>query len=289
MPLSPIIKKGNTWSQQVVPVPGESKGDDSSNLPHRTTIATVFKELLLLLFGTLVVIGLFIANFLYASSRVVMRFFSTLCCMKGDYSSTVLLVSYNGMFLTSSNLHDKDISMEICKHHFLGHYTFISTREKYREILNKLRFLDIFAYKHDDPNLKTVIHRKNSDKPVQVDDLVSVTTRLVGGLYMTSYEKVSILEETENLFIMCMTTCSENCVNGYYRIKVDFEESSSSITIEYAKVQSLAPLLLRLALDNGVTDNGRYRKGNMESVANTINFLTGNRDFNVEKVVYKYH
>lgn len=199
----------------------------------------------------------------------------------------LLMLSYNGSFVSFTNLHDQEINLEINKHHFLGNHTFTATKDKYNDIIKKLKFLDIFSYKHDDMNLKTVIHRKNSDKPVQLDDVVSVTTRFASdNLFTTSYEKVAILEETDNSFIMCMTSCTENIINGYYRIKVTFSEQNNSITINYAKVQTLSPLILRLALD-GVFGNKSYKEANIGSVKNTINFLSGKEDdFKIENVVY---
>ena len=199
----------------------------------------------------------------------------------------LLMLSYNGSFVSFTNLHDQEINLEINKHHFLGNHTFTATKDKYNDIIKKLKFLDIFSYKHDDMNLKTVIHRKNSDKPVQLDDVVSVTTRFASdNLFTTSYEKVAILEETNNSFIMCMTSCTENIINGYYRIKVTFSEQNNSITINYAKVQTLSPLILRLALD-GVFGNKSYKEANIGSVKNTINFLSGKEDdFKIENVVY---
>lgn len=199
----------------------------------------------------------------------------------------LLMLSYNGSFVSFTNLHDQEINLEINKHHFLGNHTFTATKDKYNDIIKKLKFLDIFSYKHDDMNLKTVIHRKSSDKPVQLDDVVSVTTRFASdNLFTTSYEKVAILEETNNSFIMCMTSCTENIINGYYRIKVTFSEQNNSITINYAKVQTLSPLILRLALD-GVFGNKSYKEANIGSVKNTINFLSGKEDdFKIENVVY---
>ena len=129
-----------------------------------------------------------------------------------------IFLSNNGSFFSNTNMNDvkdTDFNLEINKHHFLGNHTFVSDKNKFDEIINKLKFLDIFSYEHDNKVLKTVIHRKNSDKPVNVDDVVSVTTRFMSdNLFTTSYEKVAILEETSNSFIMCMTSCSENIING---------------------------------------------------------------------------
>lgn len=200
----------------------------------------------------------------------------------------LLIFSYNGSFVSFTNLHDQEINLEINKHHFLGNHTFTATKDKYNDIVKKLKFLDIFSYKHDDINLKTVIHRKNSDKPVQLDDVVSVTTRFASdNLFTTSYEKVAILEETDDSFIMCMTSCTENIINGYYRIKVTFNAQNNSVTISYAKVQTLTPLILRMALD-GLFGNKSYKEANIGSVKNTINFLSGKDDFKIENVVYIY-
>jgi len=203
-----------------------------------------------------------------------------------------IFLSNNGSFFSNTNMNDvKDIdfNLEINKHHFLGNHTFVSDKNKFDEIVTKLKFLDIFSYERDNKVLKTVIHRKNSDKPVNIDDVVSVTTRFMSdNLFTTSYEKVAILEETSNSFIMCMTSCSENIINGYYRIKIYFDENTKSITINYAKVQTIEPIILRTLIDNKITGNKKYTDANINSVKNTINFLSGKDDFKIENVIYEY-
>ena len=203
-----------------------------------------------------------------------------------------IFLSNNGSFFSNTNMNDvkdADFNLDINKHHFLGNHTFVSDKVKFDEIVKKLKFLDIFSYEHDNKVLKTVIHRKNSDKPVNIDDVVSVTTRFMSdNLFTTSYEKVAILEETSNSFIMCMTSCSENIINGYYRIKVQFDEKTNSITINYAKVQTIEPFILRILIDNRFTGNQKYKDANINSVKNTINFLSGKDDFKIENVIYEY-
>lgn len=203
-----------------------------------------------------------------------------------------IFLSNNGSFFSNTNMNDvkdADFNLDINKHHFLGNHTFVSDKVKFDEIVKKLKFLDIFSYEHDNKVLKTVIHRKNSDKPVNIDDVVSVTTRFMSdNLFTTSYEKVAILEETSNSFIMCMTSCSENIINGYYRIKVQFDEKTNSITINYAKVQTIEPFILRILIDNRFTGNQKYKDANINSVKNTINFLSGKEDFKIENVIYEY-
>jgi hypothetical protein len=199
-----------------------------------------------------------------------------------------IFLSSNGSFFSSNNMHDvkdSDFNLEINKHHFLGNHIFTADRNKFNEIVKKLKFIDIFSYQRDNKDLKTVIHRKNSDKPVNIDDVVSVTTRFMNDkLFTTSYEKVAVLEETDNSFIMCMTSCSENIINGYYRIKVNLDENKNSITINYAKVQSLQPFIMRILLNN----NSKYVDANINSVKNTINFLSGQEDFKIENVIHEY-
>jgi hypothetical protein len=81
-----------------------------------------------------------------------------------------------------------------------------------------------------------------------------------------------------------MTSCSENIINGYYRIKVNLDENKNSITINYAKVQSLQPFIMRILLNN----NSKYVDANINSVKNTINFLSGQEDFKIENVIHEY-
>jgi hypothetical protein len=219
----------------------------------------------------------FVINFLLSIIFVILNF---------------IFLSNNGSFFSNTNMHDikdVDFNLEINKHHFLGNHTFVSDKVKFDEIVTKLKFLDIFSYERDNKDLKTVIHRKNSDKPVNIDDVVSVTTRFMNdNLFTTSYEKVAILEETSNSFIMCMTSCSENIINGYYRVKVQFDENTNSITINYAKVQTIEPFILRTLIDNKFTGNQKYKDANINSVKNTINFLSGKDDFKLENVIYEY-
>lgn len=219
----------------------------------------------------------FVTNFVLSIIFVILNF---------------IFLSNNGSFFSSTNMNDVkdvDFNLDINKHHFLGNHTFVSDKVKFDEIVKKLKFLDIFSYEHDNKVLKTVIHRKNSDKPVNIDDVVSVTTRFMSdNLFTTSYEKVAILEETSNSFIMCMTSCSENIINGYYRIKVQFDEKTNSITINYAKVQTIEPFILRTLIDNRFTGNQKYKDANINSVKNTINFLSGKDDFKIENVIYEY-
>jgi len=77
-------------------------------------------------------------------------------------------------------------------------------------------------------------------------------------------------------------------INGYYRIKVNFDENTSSIAINYAKVQSIEPFIIRTIIDNKITGNKKYRNANINSVKNTINFLSGEENFKIENVIYEY-
>jgi hypothetical protein len=201
-----------------------------------------------------------------------------------------IFLSNNGSFFTNNNTYDikdNNFNLNIYKHHFLGNYTFVSNKDKFNEIITKLKYLDIFSYERDNKVLKTVIHRKDSDKPVKIDDVVSVTTRFMNdNLFTTSYEKVAILEENDNSFIMCMTSSSENIINGYYRIKIYFDEKTNSITINYAKVQSVEPFLLKTLIN---MNEQKYIDANINSVKNTIQFLSGKDDFKIENVIHNYN
>jgi hypothetical protein len=196
----------------------------------------------------------------------------------------LLVLNNNGAFSSLSNLHDTDVLLDKKKYHFSGKYTCDAGRKKYLTMVDKIKRLDVFAYKIDDVNLKTVVHKKN--KIVEQDEVVAITTGLVGDtLYTTSYEKVAVLEETENSLSLCMTTCSENIVNGYYRFQLKYDVEKQQIQLKYSKVQSFTTLPLRMLIK---INESSYIEANNTSVVNTFNYLFGDKILNKEDVKYHY-
>ena len=196
----------------------------------------------------------------------------------------LLVLNNNGAFSSLSNLHDTDVLLDKKKYHFSGNYTCDAERKKYLSVVDKIKRLDVFAYKIDDVNLKTVVHKKN--KIVEQDEVVAITTGLVSDtLYTTSYEKVAVLEETENSLSLCMTTCSENIVNGYYRFQLKYDVEKQQIQLRYSKVQSFTTLPLRMLIK---INESSYIESNNLSVVNTFNYLFGEKILDATDVKYNY-
>ena len=196
----------------------------------------------------------------------------------------LLVLNNNGAFSSLSNLHDTDVLLDKKKYHFSGKYTCDAGRKQYLEMVDKIKRLDVFAYKIDDVNLKTVVHKKN--KIVKQDEVVAITTGLVGDtLYTTSYEKIAVLEETESSLSLCMTTCSENIVNGYYRFQLKYDVENKQIQLKYSKVQSFTTLPLRMLIK---INESSYIETNNTSVVNTFNYLFGAKMLSTAGVKYYY-
>ena len=212
--------------------------------------------------------------------NILCNFCEWLICLTFD----LLVLNKNGSFSSLSNLHDKDVLLDKKKYHFTGKYTCDTDITQYLAIVDKIKRLDIFKLKDDDPGWNAVIHKNKT--LVQQDDLVAITTAVVGEtLYTTSYEKIAVLEETENMLILCITTCSENIINGYYRFQLKYDIDKQQILLIYSKVQTFTSLMLRfLAKLNEDT----YIEYNKVSVMNTFNHLFDSNIFLKKDVEYEY-
>jgi hypothetical protein len=210
----------------------------------------------------------------------ILRNWGWVICLAFD----LLVLNKNGAFSSLSNLHNTDVLLDKKKYHFSGKYTCDAERNQYLSIVDKIKRLDVFAYKIDDVDLKTVVHKIN--KVVEQDEVVAITTGLVGGtLYTTSYEKIAVLEETENSLTLCMTTCSENIINGYYRFQLKYDIKKQQIQLKYSKVQSFTTLPLRMLIK--INENS-YIESNNLSVVNTFNYLFGDKILSTTDVKYHY-
>ncbi len=197
-----------------------------------------------------------------------------------------LLLNNNGSYFSFTNFHDEKIPLDIQKYTFTGKYKQKCKKSKYLQIVDKIKKLDVFAYKVNDVNVKTIVHKKNNTI-VKQDDLVAISTELLNDtLFTTSFEKVSVLEETENSLILCMTTCSENIVNGYYRFILNYDEDKKQIQLKYSKVQNFTTLPLRLLIT--IINKSTYIDSNKTSVMNTFNYLFQEDIFTKEDVKYSY-
>ncbi len=196
----------------------------------------------------------------------------------------LLVLNNNGAFSSFTNLHDTDVLLDKKKYHFSGKYTCDAERKQYLSIVDKIKRLDVFAYKNDDVNLKTVVHKKN--KILEQDEVVAITTSFVTDtLYTTSYEKVAVLEETENSFSLCMMTCSENVVNGYYKFNLKYDVEKQQIRFRYSKVQSFTTLPLWIYIK---INESEYIEVSKRSIANTFNYLFGEKILDTTDVKYYY-
>jgi hypothetical protein len=135
-------------------------------------------------------------------------------------------------------------------------------KEKFNEIKNKVKKGKIFF---GDTKIKF------SGSELKEDGLVSVTTSLTSlpfglTLYSTSYERVSCLLERDNYFEFIMSGCSENIIDGYYRLKLELNDNK--VKLNYSKVQSLIPGILKLFVSHT-----KYENINKKSVKMTIDNL----------------
>jgi hypothetical protein len=204
-----------------------------------------------------------------------------ICCILFD----ILVLNNRGAFSSVTNLHNEGVLLDKKKYHFYWeHICDDIDREKYLSIVDKIQRLDIFAYKVDNAELKTMIHKKN--ELVKQDDLVAITTSLVPDrFFITSYEKIAVLEETENTFILCMTTCSENLLNGYYRFQLKYNVDDKKLDFKYSKVQTFSTLPAEMILQ---LFREMYIEVNKVSISNTINYLLNDTTYTSADVGYHY-
>ena len=185
----------------------------------------------------------------------------------GAFLDTFILCN-NGSFSSLYNLHDVTVSLDKPKYHFSCQHTFDAD---YLAVVDKLKQLDVFAN-------ETIIHKNN--KYLQQDDTIAITTSIVGIIHTTSYEKVAVLEEDEKSFVVCMTTCSENIVNGYYTFSLKRLHKRRVVLI-YHKVQSFTTFPLRTLIK---LNEAQYMLINKTSIVNTIHKLCGDTKFTINNV-----
>lgn len=99
------------------------------------------------------------------------------------------------------------------------------------------------------------------------DMLIGITIHLAGPLYITSYNRVSTYYDSGDELIIVLSACHENLIDGYYRLHLRRDRESQTITLVYAKVQSLVPLLFKLLPKH------YYHKINDTSINRTVNKL----------------
>jgi hypothetical protein len=189
----------------------------------------------------------------------------------------------NESYFSTTNLHNDNITLPGGKYHFRGNLNYDASSQDYTNLVKKIKKLDIFAYKVDDINVKTIIHRNNSDQDIKLDDEIAVTTTsLSDSFFTTSFEKICVLQETENSLLLCITANSQNIIDGYYRIYVTY--NNGKITIDYTKVQNPITWFFK-----SITFffKQKYVDLNTESVKNTMNYLSERTLFKIEDVKFE--
>ena len=75
------------------------------------------------------------------------------------------------------------------------------------------------------------------------DNQIAITTD-IGLRYATSQERVCVYEyERDKSFVVCLSGCRANLIDGYYRIRG--VRTNKIVYITYTKVQSLNGMLMR--------------------------------------------
>ncbi len=121
-----------------------------------------------------------------------------------------------------------------------------------------------------DPTLPqpTAVTMRDRKPEIELDMLIAVTTWL-GGRYFTSLERVSVMEHAPgDSFVVCLSGCIENVIDGYYRVRL--HRTGATITIDYAKVQSLSSPLMRV-----IVGRKQYGDVNRVSAQATAELLAG--------------
>lgn len=175
--------------------------------------------------------------------------------------------------------------MDIRRHQFSGYYKTKCDKAKYNQIVDKIKQLDIFAYRANEPDFKTVVHKPT--KYVSEDDLIGISTSFISdSFFITSYDNICILDENDNNFMLCISSCSESWINGYYRWKIKYDETRHIITMKYSKVQKFQNTIGLQLLS--ILTTPIYVDINKQSVVDTFNYLFQDEVMNVNDVIYYY-
>lgn len=129
----------------------------------------------------------------------------------------------------------------------------------------KVSQLHIFDPNIDNP---TFITFENNKTIIEEDLCVAITT-YIGIRYVTSQERVSVYDYQKNeSFVMCLSGCRENLIDGYYRIRG--VRTKNKVRITYTKVQSLNGTLMRK-----IIGRPQYNTVNDKSARRTPEILAG--------------
>lgn len=189
----------------------------------------------------------------------------------------------NGSFFSFTNQMAHVQTSRVKHHCFQCEYTNSGDKTQFQNIIDKIKRVDIFAHKKDQPLQKTIIHK--TQDYVSKDEVISITMEMCEPyLFTTTFIKVSILEESETHFIMCLNTCKENIVNGYYRVIVRYEPEGA-INIQYSKIQQFSNCALGMIFK---ANEAKYVNSNIESVMNTMNHFFEFDKVTKENVKYTY-
>lgn len=106
-----------------------------------------------------------------------------------------------------------------------------------------------------DPSIdKPTYFTFDSDKQTIEEDMRIAITTDIGIRYATSQERVSVYEyERDKSFVVCLSGCRANLIDGYYRIRG--VRTDKIVYITYTKVQSLNGMLMKkMILDRDCTE-----------------------------------
>lgn len=174
--------------------------------------------------------------------------------------------------------------MDIRRHHFSGYYKTKCDKAKYNQIVDKIKQLDIFAYRANEPDFKTVVHKPT--KYVSQDDLIGITSSFVyDTFFISNYDKVSLLDETNNNIILCISSCNESYIAGYYRFAIKYHDKTKTISMNYTKVQH--PNTFGVYVIENLLEK-LYMETNKQSITDTINYLLQENVMKTSDVIYYY-
>ena len=215
------------------------------------------------------------------SIEIVRKFGEGVLCS----ALNLIVLNNNGSFFSFSNLHDASFDFsKYGKYHFTGTHTKRCSYDEFRQMVEKVSQLDIYAYKHDDITLKTIIHKPS--KYVKLDDIIGLTTYMVTDLlYITSFEKVAICSKRKKSYEILMTTCIENVVNGYYLYKLKYADGVATIT--YKKVQNVSTFMFWLMGRILYPTDQSYYEFTAKYMAVSINWVADSTDFLAENVTFE--
>ena len=215
--------------------------------------------------------------------KILHRFRKWVLCKVID----ILVLNSNGSYVSFTNFRREKIPLDIKTFTFTGTYEQSCKKTKYYKIVDKIKRIDVFKSHlgNNEEDKHTIVHKKNT--VVKQDDLIGISTIMANNvLFVTGFLRIAVLEETENSLILCMSTCIENVVNGYYRFVLNYDEKNQKILLKYSKVQHFTTIPLRFLVTT--LNYQSYINNSKTSVMNTFNYLFQEEIFIIDDVYLSY-